>query len=192
VSDRPAAAVNTVTLHLVRHGETAHNAERRFQHPDTPLSDTGRAQAAAVAEKLAGLDAKVILASDYARAFETANIIATRLRLPVTVEPALRERNFGVLRGQLYADLGEEYVRSVYTGWDTGIDDGESWADVHARIATLFARLRASPPARELILVTHGGALNVALHCLSGAPVDAFVLQRLENCALRTVELARD
>jgi broad specificity phosphatase PhoE len=112
------------------------------------------------------------------------------VKLPVTVEPALRERNFGVLRGQLYADLGEEYVRSVYTGWHTGIDEGESWADVHARVAEFVARLRAAPPARELILVTHGGALNVALHCLRGAEDDTFALERFENCAVRTVELS--
>jgi broad specificity phosphatase PhoE len=182
-------AIETITLHFVRHGETAFNAERRFQHPDTPLSDNGRTQAAAVAETLAGLNAEMVLTSDYARAFETAGIIGARLRLPVTVEPALRERNFGVLRGQLYAELGEAYVRSVYTGWHTSIDDGESWHDVHTRVADFFARLRAAPPARELILVTHGGALNVALHCLRGAPDESFALERLENCAVRTVAL---
>ena len=183
------AAIDTITLHFVRHGETASNAERRFQHPETPLSEKGREQAAAVAETLASLKAEMILASDYARAAETASIIAARLGLPVAVEPALRERNFGVLRGQLYADLGAEYVRSVYDGWDTGIEEGESWSDVHVRVADLFARLRNAPPARELILVTHGGALNVALHCLRGAADDTFALERFENCAVRTVEL---
>jgi probable phosphoglycerate mutase len=184
------AAIETVTLHFVRHGQTEFNAERRFQHPETPLSANGRAQAAAVAETLADLSAEMILASDYARAFETANIIGERIGVTVTVEPALRERNFGVLRGQLYADLGEEYVRSVYAGWSTGVDEGESWADVHTRIAGFFERLREAPPARELILVTHGGALNVAMHCLRGDADDAFALERFENCAVRTVQLA--
>jgi glucosyl-3-phosphoglycerate phosphatase len=62
------AAIETITLHFVRHGETASNAERRFQHPETPLSGLGREQAVAVAETLAGLNAELILASDYARA----------------------------------------------------------------------------------------------------------------------------
>ena len=183
------SAIDTIKLHFVRHGETEFNAERRFQHPETPLSANGRAQAAAVAESLAGVNAEMILASDYARAFETANIIAERVNLPVTVEPALRERNFGVLRGQLYADLGEEYVRGVYTGYTTGIDGGESWADVHTRVADFLVRLRKTPPARELILVTHGGALNVALHCLRGDADETFALERFENCAVLTVEL---
>ncbi len=181
--------IDTVTLHLVRHGETAFNAERRFQHPGTPLSDNGRAQATAVAETLVGLNAELILTSDAARALETATLIGDRLRLPVTQEPALRERNFGVLRGQLYTDLGEEYVRGIFSDWDASIDEGESWADVHTRIADFFERLRKSPPARELILVTHGGALNVAIHCLRGDADDRFALERLENCALRTDEL---
>jgi probable phosphoglycerate mutase len=185
------ATIDTLTLHFVRHGETAFNAERRFQHPDTPLSERGRVQAAAAADTLGSANAELILASDYARAAETARIIGARLSLPVITEPALRERNFGVLRGQRYADLGEEYVRGVYTGWHTAIAEGESWADVHARVADLFGRLRATPPASELILVTHGGALNIALHCLRAARDDEFALERLENCAMRTVELRR-
>jgi probable phosphoglycerate mutase len=67
------AKTRPVTLHLVRHGETAWNAERRFQTPDVPLNDAGRAQAAEVALKLAGALAArrdgdvALLSSDYAR-----------------------------------------------------------------------------------------------------------------------------
>jgi broad specificity phosphatase PhoE len=183
------ATIDSLRLHFVRHGETAWNAERRFQLPETPLSDRGREQAAAVAKTLAAFDAEIILASDYARAYETASIISARIGLPITVEPALRERNFGVLRGQLYADLGAEYVRSVYEGWDAGVEEGEAWADVYQRVAAFLQRLRESPPAREIILVTHGGALNVAMHYLRGASNDTFALERFENCAVRTVQL---
>jgi probable phosphoglycerate mutase len=186
------ATIDTITLHLVRHGETAANAERRFQTPDVPLSDAGRAQAAAVAGTLAGFTAELILASDYARAFETASIIGVRLGLPVVPESALRERNFGVLRGRLYGDLDQEYVRDIYNRWDAAIDEGETWADVHGRVSRFLTKLRAAPPARELILVTHGGAMNIALHYLRGAAVETFTLERLENCAVRTVRLTRN
>jgi broad specificity phosphatase PhoE len=184
-------SIDALTLHLVRHGETAWNAERRFQTPDVPLSDAGRAQAAAVAETLTGHSAKLIVASDYARADETAKIIGARLGLPIVHEEALRERNFGVMRGRLYAEFGEAHVRDVFRDWHAGIEEGESWADVYHRIRELIGRLRENPPAREIIAVTHGGTMNIALHHLRGDAADAFAPERLENCALRTVELAR-
>lgn len=185
----PMTTTQSLTLHFVRHGETRGNAERRFQTPDAPLSDTGRAQAFAVAATLLETTrAEAILASDYTRAMETAAAISERLRLPIVEEPALRERNFGYARGQLYADIGEEAM-ALWRDPHFRIDQGESWADVHERVARFLAALRASPPARELILVTHGGCMSVALDYLAGKSIDTFVLTPLENCAVRTVVL---
>lgn len=185
----------TLTLHLVRHGETDDNAVRRFQLPEARLSENGRAQAADVAETLASsCKATVILASDYERTQETAGIIAARLNLPIIPEPALRERNFGVYRGQLYADLyarlGEEEVMTAYRAPRHRIEEGESWADVFDRVDAFLTRLRATPPAEEMILVTHGGTMSVILKRLGGCEIDDFTLDRLENCAVRTVVLA--
>ena len=179
-----------LTLHLVRHGETPGNAERRFQKPDVPLSEVGRWQAAGAAETLmeSAAGATVILASDYARTMETAGIIAGRLGLPIVEEPLLRERNFGIARGQLYADIGEETLAS-WRAPRVRIEGGESWADVFVRVEALLSRLRASPPADEMVLVTHGGTMSVMLRHLAGGSVDAFVLEPLENCAVRTVVL---
>jgi broad specificity phosphatase PhoE len=178
-----------LTLHFVRHGETPGNAERRFQIPDVPLSDAGRAQASAVAATLRETTrAQIILASDYARAMQTAAAIGARLALPIAVEPALRERNFGYARGQLYADIGEQTM-ALWRDPHFRIDQGESWADVRERIGPFLDGLCASPPAPELILVTHGGAMSVALDYLAGKPIDTFVVMPLENCAVRTVVL---
>ena len=179
----------TLTLHFVRHGETPGNAERRFQMPGVPLSEAGRAQAIAVAATLAQTTrAGAILASDYARTMQTAAAISERLALPITEEPALRERNFGYARGQLYTDIGEATM-ALWRDPHFRIDQGESWADVHERVARFLDALRATPPARELILVTHGGSMSVALDYLAGKPIDTFVLTPLENCAVRTVVL---
>jgi 2,3-bisphosphoglycerate-dependent phosphoglycerate mutase len=180
----------TITLHLVRHGETAFNAERRFQTPDVPLSDNGRAQAAVVAEVLAenASGAALILASDYERTQETARIIAARLALPIVLEPALRERNFGIARGKLYSEIGEE-TQAIWREPRYRIENGESWADVFERIEGFFARIRQSPPAPEFICVSHGGAMSVALQYLAGQPIDDFKIEALENCAHRVVTL---
>jgi probable phosphoglycerate mutase len=183
-----------LTIHLVRHGETDDNAVRRFQLPEARLSENGRAQAAAVAETLAGsCKATFILASDYERTQETARIIGARLGLPVLAEPALRERNFGVYRGQLYADLhaqlGEDVVATAYRSPRYRIEEGESWADVFERVNAFLSRLRAEPPAEEMILVSHGGTMNVILQHLEGCAIDDFALAPLENCAVRTLVL---
>lgn len=184
-------ATGRLTLHLVRHGETAGNAERRFQHPETPLSDLGREQAAAVAETIsATITPALIIASDYARTLETANIIAARTGLPVIEEPALRERSWGIHRGRLYTEY-DEATFALWRTWDFRIEGGESWADVYVRTAAFLRRLAEDPPAAELLLVTHGGAMNVILHHLTGGTGEGFELIPLENCALRTVALDR-
>ena len=176
-----------MTLHFVRHGETAWNAERRFQMPETPLSETGLAQAAAVAETLAASTSPtVLLASDYTRARQTAEIIGGRLNLAVRDEPALRERNFGIVRGRLYSDVGEETI-ATWRDPHVRIEQGESWADVYERVGRFIDALRKAPPAGELVLVTHGGSMNVALWYLAGKSIDSFELAPLENCALRSV-----
>jgi broad specificity phosphatase PhoE len=181
--------VSDLTIHLVRHGQTADNAERRFQFPETPLSELGREQATAIANVLAASTrAEVLMASDYSRAIETAMIIGAILDLPVLPEPAIRERDFGSARGRLYEDIGVETL----TSWrDPFIraPDGESWVDVHQRIVRFFDSLRATPPGREIILVTHGGTMSIAIAYLEGRSIAEFALQPLENCAVRSAKL---
>src|SRR5438552_3210686 len=91
---------------LVRHGETAGNAQRVLQHPETPLSERGFAQARRVAQRLARTRITEIAASDYARALTTAELIRDACGVPLAIDPELRERNFGDLRGRAYAELG--------------------------------------------------------------------------------------
>jgi probable phosphoglycerate mutase len=176
-------------LHFVRHGETTWNAERRFQTPDVPLSARGREQAAEIAAVLQEqTKAQIILASDSARTLETASIINQRLSLPIVEEPGLRERNFGVARGQLYADISQE-TQARWREPHYRIEEGESWADVYERMGAFLRRLRREPPAREMILVTHGGSMNIAMMCLEGKSIDDFALVPIDNCAVRTVVL---
>ncbi|MEX0750701.1 MAG: histidine phosphatase family protein [Dehalococcoidia bacterium] len=177
-----------LVLHLVRHAETDWNAERRIQGQlkDVALSANGREQARAIAEELASASATLIIASDLDRTMQTAQIIAGRLALPVTPEPALRERHFGIVEGQLYAD-----VAKLVDGWwqtpDHRVEGGESNREMYDRVARCLERLVAEPPADEIILVTHGGTMNMAVAWLAGVPVDAHEWQRFDNCALRTV-----
>ncbi len=142
-----------MSIYLIRHGETGFNRDRTIQHPDTPLSDAGRMQAQAVAKRLAGLAIAGIVASDMARASETAAIIGRELRLPVTETPLLRERNFGDWRGLTFSAIGFDPLA-------TGLvpPNGETEEAFRQRIELLIPWIfeRRSDCADNLVVVTHG------------------------------------
>ena len=99
---------------LLRHGETALNAARVMQPADTALSERGRWQAEALAQRLApnadrppgAPRISAVLSSDLPRAWFTALPIGQRCGVPVRASALLHERNFGDLRGQPYDTLG--------------------------------------------------------------------------------------
>lgn len=179
-----------LTLHLVRHGETTYNAERRIQgqQHDVPLSDLGREQAHGIAEQLTSTSASLIYASDLLRTVETARIIAGRIAAPIVETPALRELHFGIAQGRLYEEV-IELVKDWRTAPDSRVEGGESFREMYARVAKFLDGLRASPPADEVVLVTHGGTMNAALAYLAGRGVEEMEWRRIENCALETVRL---
>src|SRR2546427_2251070 len=91
-------------LLLIRHGESEGNRDRVFcRTPDVPLTEEGRCQARAAGGWIAERFAPVrIVTSPFARARQTADILAGVLGLAVVVEPGLRERSYGELAGQPY------------------------------------------------------------------------------------------
>lgn len=149
-----------MSIYLVRHGETAGNATRTLQFPDTPLSERGLAQAARVAARLASVGAAAILASDHLRAAETAESVAAASGLTIAWEPLLGERNFGELRGRRFADLDFDPM-----GPDYAPVGGESWAVFDDRVGRAFAAVIAARARldRPLIVVSHGLMLRQML-----------------------------
>jgi probable phosphoglycerate mutase len=142
-----------MAIFVVRHGETELNAARVIQMPTTPLSPRGRRQAARVAARLAPLGVVRILTSDLVRAIETAEAIAARTGAPILVDPLLRERDFGDIRGTPYHELGRDPFAPDYHP-----PNGESWATFHTRVATAWeavVRVAAETPG-NLAVVTHG------------------------------------
>ena len=142
-----------MTIYLVRHGETAGNATRTLQFPDTPLSERGLAQASRVAARLASIDAGAILASDHRRAAQTAEAVAAAAGLGIAWEPLLQERSFGVLRGRRIDELDFDPM-----GQDVAPENGESWAMFDTRVGQAFEAVVAARARldRPLIVVSHG------------------------------------
>jgi len=140
-------------LFLIRHGETEGNALRIVQHPHIPLSPRGVVQAERLAERLAGEGIASIVTSDYARAMATAERLQRATGAPLIVEPLLRERNFGDLRGRPYAELGFDMFEPDYAP-----PNGETWTVFHERVDRAWARVQelAAAGGGRLAVVTHG------------------------------------
>jgi len=140
-------------LFLIRHGETEGNALRIVQHPHIPLSPRGVVQAERLAERLAGEGIASIVTSDYARAMATAERLQRATGAPLIVEPLLRERNCGDLRGRPYAELGFDMFEPDYAP-----PNGETWTVFHERVDRAWARVQelAAAGGGRLAVVTHG------------------------------------
>ena len=179
-----------MSIIFVRHGQTALNAARVFQPPDTPLSALGQAQADAVAAHLAthrptGMPVGAVLASDMQRAAQTAQAIAAACGLTVAHSPLLRERDFGELRGLPYDSLGFNAIEM-----EDAPPGGESMAMVHARAAAAWALLqqRRAALTAPLVVVSHGAFLRALLMHLNVPGVHSG--SRLDNTSVTELQAA--
>jgi len=144
---------HTMTLFLIRHGETELGASRVIQHANTPLSLRGIDQADRLAPRVAALGVTRILSSDLRRAEMTAEPIARESGVKIEIEPLLQERSFGDLRGTPYAELDQDVFAP-----DSNPPNGETWDAFNARVENTWARIRevAAETAGNLAIVTHG------------------------------------
>lgn len=179
----------TLTLHLVRHGQTAWNREGRVQGQiDVPLDDVGLRQAHEIAAALRARPIGAIYTSDLTRARQTAQPLARALGIDPRDEPALRERGFGLAAGRPRAEIVREEDISLPQSLDHSFPGGESVRELYARVAAFLQSLLEAPPARELALFTHGGSMRVARAFLAGLPVERIDWSRIVNgqiCTLR-------
>jgi broad specificity phosphatase PhoE len=173
------------TIVLVRHGETDWNLERRFQgHADRPLNDTGRAQAAALAESLRGEHLTAVYTSPLQRASQTAAIVAAQLGLAARPLEALREINVGDWEGLTVDDVKERYPEQVATDWRSGWPGGETYDELSARVLPALVGLADEHPGERVLAVTHAGPVRAALSAAMGLSYgDARpIIGSLENC----------
>jgi probable phosphoglycerate mutase len=162
---------------LIRHGETAWNAEQRVQgHLDIPLNAEGQRQAAALGRTLLNEALDAVFASDLQRALQTAQAIAAPRGMQVHIEPDLRERCFGAFEGLLYADIGARYPQA-HAAWQArdfdacfppGVNAAETLREFSGRVMDTLINLVSATHYRKIALVTHGGVLECAYRAARG------------------------
>jgi len=173
-----------MSIYLIRHGETALNAARVLQPPDTPLSALGLRQAEALAERLATLDLAAIVSSDLPRAWQTAAAIAATTGLPVLPNPLLHERNFGELRGLPYDTLDFDALTMA-----AAPPGGESIAEFTRRVTQAFTavvELRATLSG-PLAVVTHGLVIRTLLDTQLALPEATTPLPAIANTSVTII-----
>ncbi|MEO8121865.1 MAG: histidine phosphatase family protein [Rhodoferax sp.] len=157
----------------IRHGETAWNVDTRIQGQlDIGLNETGRQQARRVARALADESIQAIYASDLRRAWDTAHAIASATGGALHAHKGLRERGFGVFQGKTFPEIEAAWPeqarhwRKRDPHWAP--EGGESLAAMHQRITRTANELAARHLGEQIVLVAHGGVLDMLYRAATG------------------------
>lgn len=174
---------------LLRHGQTAWNAEQRLQGQlDVPLDTVGQRQVAQMAAVLAGEDLAAIYSSDLKRALDTALALARVTGLPVIQDKALRERGFGRLEGLTYAEVDalwpDDALRWRRREPDFGPGGGETLRAFYARSVAAVTRLALPHPGQTIAVVAHGGVLDCMHRAATGLDLGAPRTWQLGNATV--------
>ena len=151
---------------LARHGQSDWNLARRWQgHADRPLTEQGREQAQALAQRLRHVELDAVYSSDLRRAADTAAEVARAQRLPRIELPELREVDVGSWSGLTRAEAEERFPEGVarwregFPGWD----DGETYEEMTERVLGAVLGIARAHEGGRALAVSHGGPIR-AIH----------------------------
>jgi broad specificity phosphatase PhoE len=180
-------------LLLVRHGQSTWNQERRIQGQlDPPLSDVGRRQAEQLGQRLAGREFAGFYSSDLKRAAETAQLVSEALNIAPKPMPELREIYLGQWEGLRTEDLADRFPEAWASwaeepNWDL-VPGGEGSVAFEARVGQALDALFRRHPQGDVLVVTHGGVIQIALHHVVGRPGRGIFPFRIQNASVSVLE----
>ena len=184
-------------LYIVRHGETEWNAQGRIQgHTDVDLSDHGRQQARAIAQRLSGVNFDVIYSSDLSRSRETAQIILGQRPTSLHSTDRLREFHKGVFEGltvhEYMRRYPDQYQASLVNDLDFAPTGGETIRQTSARMAGFVSDLKKRHQDETVLVVGHGGSLRSAVVAIMDFPLEANWKLNMYNCSLSVFDIYPD
>ena len=178
----------TTTL-LLRHGQTALSAERRFAgRGDIPLTDLGLAQAGAAAARLAqrgGID--LVLSSPLQRARQTAQAVADAASVPISIDDDLAETDFGSWEGMSFGEVmvgWPEEMAAWLADADAAPPGGESFAAVGVRVDAALHRLVGAHQGKTVVVVSHVTPIKTLVCRALLAPTAALFRMHLDVASL--------
>jgi probable phosphomutase (TIGR03848 family) len=181
---------------LVRHGKTPTTGTiLPGRAPGLHLSDEGRAQAEAVAERIAALAGPggrppvAVYASPLERTTETARPIARQLGVRVRTARGLLECDFGEWTGAKLSALAKKPEWTQVQRWPSGFQfpGGESFLDMQARMASALNRLVELHPGETVVAVSHADPIKVAISTAAGTHLDLFQRLTVAPCSVSAV-----
>ena len=185
---------------LLRHGETDWNRELRFQgQVDVPLNAVGHAQALRVAQRLVAerVAPHHLVCSDLVRAQQTAQpvlgAVLPGMRVDALVDARLREQDFGVVDGMRVDDIKTQHAQA-WAQWlrfqaDYGMPGGETVREFHARVMGAVWELAQQHMGQTLVVVTHGGVLDMVWRTAHGLGLDGPRQSDIPNAGLNRVRI---
>jgi probable phosphoglycerate mutase len=182
-----------VRLLLVRHGQSTWNREHRIQGQlDPPLSEEGRSQAERLGQRLAGRRLAGFYSSDLTRAFETSQLIGPLVGIDPEPVAGLREIYLGDWEGLTTDELAlrfpEAWARwSEEPNWDA-VPGGEGAARFEARSAAALDAILQRHSHGDVLVVTHGGLIQVALHRILGQASRGLFPFKIQNASISVIE----
>jgi broad specificity phosphatase PhoE len=165
------------TILIARHGQSDWNQEKRWQgHADRPLTERGREQAQALADRLAHIELDAVYSSDLKRARDTAAVVAESQGLELRQLHGLREVDVGSWSG-LTRDEAEERFPEGFAQWHDGYPgwkDGETYAAMTDRVLRAVDEIAAEHKGGRVLVVSHGGPIRAMHAAALGLDVHAY------------------
>lgn len=181
--------MQSLRLIVVRHGETDWNTVARIQGQiDIGLNDKGRWQAGRLGQALAEEKLDAIYSSDLARAHQTADAVARTTGVAVTPQTGLRERVFGNFEGKTFAEIDALWPEQAQA-WRKRVPDfapegGESLLQFRDRVLAVVQTLVACHTEGQILLVAHGGVMDLLYRAATGQELQAPRTWLLGNAAI--------
>ncbi len=187
----PALSQPTTTL-LLRHGQTAMSAERRFAgRGDIPLTKEGARQAARAARSLARAKVDIIVTSPLQRARRTAEAVAEATGAALVVDDGLVEADFGSWEGLTFAEAGRQWPDEL-AAWlaspDATPPGGESFAMVALRVLDALDRLLDAYRHQSAVVVSHVTPIKTLVCRALLAPPEAMFRMNLDVASVSRID----
>lgn len=182
------------SIWLVRHGQTQLNRERRYQGAnDSPLTEYGRMQAAALARRLRSTPFSLAVVSPSGRALSTAEAILEGRATPVERDARWAETGHGRWEGLTYhevtARFREEAARRFADPLHGRAEGGESLAEVQQRVAEGGGAILRQHPGGRILVVTHATPIQLVMCAVGNLPPTQHWRWRVDHGSVTAIDV---